>query len=68
MPTECSSCSDGCCAHCITTIPSEQNVQVYIDELNRIINSYKTNPDKDILLEKINTLYALLAAVRSKST
>lgn len=67
----CSAPGTGTCAPCVYTIPEGQNVQTYIEQVNAILNSFKANSNKENkekAIERLQTLYTLLAAVRSKST
>jgi len=53
---------------CVYTIPEGQNVQPYIQQLNTIITQFKASLNKTHTIEQIQTLKALMEAVRNNAS
>jgi len=51
---------------CVYTIPEGQDVQVYLRQVNNILEQFKAMPEKkNMAIERLQTLNALLRAVRT---
>ncbi len=61
-----SSCQSS--APCVYTPPPNQDVNVYLKQVNDILTKFTKSPDKDITIERLQTLNQLMAAVRGQAT
>lgn len=52
---------------CVYTIPDGQNVQIYIQQVNNILEQFKAGTNKNQALENLQTLNALMTAVRNRA-
>lgn len=49
------------------SIPPEQNIAPYISQTNTIMVDFKTNMDKKITIERLQTLRQLLTVIAAKA-
>ena len=53
---------------CVYTLPPEQNVQIYLRQLNNILQQFQQPPNTELTIERLQTLNALMRAVKVAAT
>lgn len=50
------------------TIPPNQNINTYVTQTNTILQDFKVRMDKDVTIERLQTLRQLMQAVVGQAT
>lgn len=52
---------------CVYTPPEDQNIQVYLNQINTILNQFFTQGSKTLTVEQLQTLSTLLNLIKSRA-